>query len=230
MTLTQLPNGVAGLLVAAVLGSTMSVFSGGLNAAATSFYVDIWSQNRARAETTNVASFTRGLTIALSAVAIAIAFLAAEIGGLVKMSNIVLGAVAGPLLGLFLLGMTTERANEQSAMCGMAVAMVVGLYFGASQTLCPIKSPPLPCESDGSVWGLPISRLQSWWLGVPTTAAAYFVGYAASLLWKSPRAAGRDLTGLTLYSQRRGEGRPKNHDRRGLSSSVNAALLGAVAD
>ncbi len=34
--LTELPAGVAGALVAAVLGSTMSVFSGGINAAATS--------------------------------------------------------------------------------------------------------------------------------------------------------------------------------------------------
>ena len=37
----QLPRGIAGLLVAAVLGSTMSVYSGGLNAAATCCHVDI---------------------------------------------------------------------------------------------------------------------------------------------------------------------------------------------
>eukprot|EP00050_Salpingoeca_kvevrii_P005202 m.273914 g.273914 ORF g.273914 m.273914 type:complete len:544 (-) comp11090_c1_seq46:449-2080(-) len=39
--LTELPKGMAGLLIAAVLGSTMSVFSGGVNAAATSCYVDL---------------------------------------------------------------------------------------------------------------------------------------------------------------------------------------------
>ena len=39
----ELPHGIAGLLVAAVLGSTMSVYSGGLNAAATSFHIDILS-------------------------------------------------------------------------------------------------------------------------------------------------------------------------------------------
>lgn len=39
--LTVLPSGVAGLLLAAVVGSTMSVFSGGINAAATAWHIDI---------------------------------------------------------------------------------------------------------------------------------------------------------------------------------------------
>lgn len=42
----ELPHGIAGLLVAAVLGSTMSVYSGGLNAAATAFHIDILSNVR----------------------------------------------------------------------------------------------------------------------------------------------------------------------------------------
>ena len=37
----MLPAGLPGLLIAGVLGSTMSVFSGGLNACATSIYIDI---------------------------------------------------------------------------------------------------------------------------------------------------------------------------------------------
>ena len=41
--ITELPHGIAGLLVAAVLGSTMSVYSGGVNAAATAFHIDILS-------------------------------------------------------------------------------------------------------------------------------------------------------------------------------------------
>ena len=39
--LTALPHGVAGLIVAAILGSTMSVFSGGVNAATTSVAIDL---------------------------------------------------------------------------------------------------------------------------------------------------------------------------------------------
>jgi hypothetical protein len=42
--------GIAGLLVAAVLGSTLSVYSGGLNAAATSFHIDILSNALVRTE------------------------------------------------------------------------------------------------------------------------------------------------------------------------------------
>lgn len=41
--LTVLPAGIAGLLLAAVVGSTMSVFSGGINAAATAMHIDILS-------------------------------------------------------------------------------------------------------------------------------------------------------------------------------------------
>jgi len=41
--LTVLPAGIAGLLLAAVVGSTMSVYSGGINAAATATHIDLLS-------------------------------------------------------------------------------------------------------------------------------------------------------------------------------------------
>ncbi len=48
--------------------------------------------------------------------AIGIAFLASAVGGVVTLSNLILGVCGGPLLGVFLLGMLTERAGPQSAL------------------------------------------------------------------------------------------------------------------
>ena len=78
--LHELPAGIPGLLVAAVLGSTMSVFSGGINAAATSIYVDVVSNacGLHLAETTML-KFVQATTVLLSMCCIALAFAAAAV-------------------------------------------------------------------------------------------------------------------------------------------------------
>lgn len=45
-----------------------------------------------------------------------VAFLASQVGGIVTLSNLILGVCGGPLLGVFLLGMLTERVQTQSAL------------------------------------------------------------------------------------------------------------------
>ena len=63
----SMPHGLPGLLIAAVLGSTMSVFSGGLNAAATSIYVDIIDHALGRGVPQDqVVQVTRVLTVLLA--------------------------------------------------------------------------------------------------------------------------------------------------------------------
>ena len=47
---------------------------------------------------------------------IGVAFVASVVGGVVTLSNLILGVCGGPLLGVFLLGMLTERAGPQSGL------------------------------------------------------------------------------------------------------------------
>eukprot|EP00036_Acanthoecidae_sp_10tr_P026309 CAMPEP_0206333832 /NCGR_PEP_ID=MMETSP0106_2-20121207/25478_1 /ASSEMBLY_ACC=CAM_ASM_000206 /TAXON_ID=81532 /ORGANISM="Acanthoeca-like sp., Strain 10tr" /LENGTH=160 /DNA_ID=CAMNT_0053766715 /DNA_START=36 /DNA_END=515 /DNA_ORIENTATION=- len=95
--LHELPDGIPGLLVAAVLGSTMSVFSGGINAAATSIYVDVVANAAGHhLPETAMLRFVQGTVVGLSALCIALAFAAARVGGLVKASVSLLGLTLGP--------------------------------------------------------------------------------------------------------------------------------------
>ena len=97
---------------------------------------------------------------------IGIAFLASAVGGVITLSNLILGVCGGPLLGVFLLGMLTRRAGPQAALvvrdsdsncynqCHSLVdevtefprqhfcqSLIVGptfmLYYGVNQFVCP---------------------------------------------------------------------------------------------
>jgi hypothetical protein len=61
--------------------------------------------------------------------AIGIAFLASVVGGVVTLSNLILGVCGGPLLGVFLLGMLTERAGPQSALVVRFAAVFLPRLF-----------------------------------------------------------------------------------------------------
>lgn len=78
--LTELPSGIPGLLVAAVLGSTMSVFSGGINAAATSIYVDVLRNACGwRLTDFRMLKFVQAMTVVLSLLVIGLAFAASAV-------------------------------------------------------------------------------------------------------------------------------------------------------
>lgn len=44
------------------------------------------------------------------------------------LSNLILGICAGPLLGMFLLGMLSERTNSEGALIGVLCGVAVMLY------------------------------------------------------------------------------------------------------
>ena len=78
---------IAGLLVAAVLGSTMSVYSGGVNAAATAFHIDILSN--ACGKTCTKESELRRLrllTLCFAVLTVALSFVCSLFSGIVVLS------------------------------------------------------------------------------------------------------------------------------------------------
>lgn len=54
----------------------------------------------------------------------------------------IFGAVGGPLLGIFTLGMLTETANQSGAVCGMlsSLAFIFWIAFGQPRPV-PVKLP-----------------------------------------------------------------------------------------
>jgi Na+/proline symporter len=80
-----------------------------------------------------------------------------KVGRVVEVGLQIASVAYGALLGVFLLGVVTRRANQRGAMVGMLFGFGVGLYLWSTH---------LP-------W--------TWWVPIGTTVT-FTVGYGASLL------------------------------------------------
>jgi len=208
----SMPAGVAGIMLAAVLGCTMSVFSSGLSAATTCATVDItqnmlgyfqtddhWASaadRRVDAEEQQKAlvSLSRKLTGAIGVAIISIAVASTCLGkGLIQLAVTALGLTAGPVLGIFLLGMMTVRVDSRSALTAFAAGLWLMVYFALGQAFC---SKEQPC---GGV--LFFANLNEFMLSPILTFVTLVVGLAASLICPDQHAKHTlDLEGLTIWT------------------------------
>ena len=176
---TQLPSGVLGLIIAGLFAAAMSTLSSSMNSAATAFVTDIHRKlcpaardGRALLRTARLSTLILGLV----GVGFALIMASWEIKSLWDEFSKILGILLGGLGGLFLLGLTTRRANTFGALCGIAASVVVQILVARS--------------------GYVNLLLYS------TTGflSCFIVGYLASLC--VPRSS-RDTDSLTIYGKRK---------------------------
>ncbi len=130
----ELPHGVPGMLIAAIFAATMSTVSSGINALTTASMMDFYRRNmNGNPDPDRMLQLSRRLTAFYGVLAMAVAFLMPLMGTLVEATNKIMGLLGGPLLGVFLLGMLTKRANAQGTLLGAFVGSVglTALAFGA---------------------------------------------------------------------------------------------------
>lgn len=134
-----LPMGLAGLLVAGVMAAAMSSIDSAIHSLATSTLVDLILPYRELDDARQLRT-ARWLTGLYAALAIGIAIYAANVGGdLLTMMVTWLGYFAGPLLGLFLLGLFT-RAGQAAAVAAVIVAFGQTAYLARSDALPQLAS------------------------------------------------------------------------------------------
>jgi solute carrier family 5 (sodium-coupled monocarboxylate transporter), member 8/12 len=126
-----LPSGLAGLVFAGLFAATMSVFSSGLNSLSTATCMDFVARIRrwrGRPEQLTLGG-ARWITLAWGALVTmsAAAVYLAHMGSLVKTAVGIIGFFSGPLLGMFLLGIFTTRANSLGAILGAIVGFASAL-------------------------------------------------------------------------------------------------------
>ncbi len=127
--LSQLPSGVTGLILAALLASAMSSLDSGLNSIATVYSRDILSHFRkdiTDKRHLKIAHYVVA-TAGLVALLIAVTLTFTKENALV-MLFIVQSILAGGILGLFMLGFLTKRANAKGAIIGITIMIVVTLW------------------------------------------------------------------------------------------------------
>jgi len=127
---TEMPHGISGLLIAAILAAAMSNLSAALNSLSSSSMVDfLFRLNPAFTDKQRV-SLSRVATIVWGLVLFGLAIVARWRGGRVVEVGLSIASVAyGALLGVFLLGVLTRKAHELGAMIGFFVGFFLNLYI-----------------------------------------------------------------------------------------------------
>ncbi|MES2599110.1 MAG: sodium/solute symporter [Verrucomicrobiota bacterium] len=124
---TQLPAGLPGLLIAAIYAASMSTISAGLNSLSSATVIDFKQRlsGVSDAPASKQVSNARWITVGYGMLVMALAFAVDKMpGNLVESVNTVIGLIGGPLLGLFFLGMFTQRADNRGALTGCFVGFV----------------------------------------------------------------------------------------------------------
>jgi Na+/proline symporter len=160
---SRMPHGISGLLIAAILAAAMSNLSAALNSLSSSSMMDFYLRARPASTEAQRLRLARLATVAWALLLFALAVLALHrVGRVVEVGLQIASVAYGALLGVFLLGVLTKRANQRGAIVGMVCGFAIELYL----------------------WGW--SRVAfTWWVAIGT-CVTFAVGYAASNLWSVP--------------------------------------------
>ena len=130
---TELPIGLAGLFIAAVMAAAMSATAAELNSLATTSVIDFYRRwVRPDGSDSHYLAVSKGATGFWGAFACVIATHAATLGSLIEVVNRFGSFFYGSILGVFLLAMI-PRARAVGAFIGLLVGMgaVAAVAFGA---------------------------------------------------------------------------------------------------
>lgn len=124
----QLPPGLSGLVIAAILAAAMSNLSAALNSLASTTVMDFLRPlGKVREENTWLRR-ARLATVAWGVILGAVALFARNWGSVLQAGLSIASILYGSLLGVFLLGLLTRRVGETAAICGMIAGLAVMLY------------------------------------------------------------------------------------------------------
>jgi Na+/proline symporter len=125
---TQLPIGLVGLLVSAILVAAMSASSAELSALSTSTIIDLYQRFVPQASDAHLLRATRLATGFWGFMASLVAIRAAELGSLIEVVNRFGSLFYGSILGVFVLAIAFKRANGNGAFIGVAAGMATIVY------------------------------------------------------------------------------------------------------
>jgi Na+/proline symporter len=154
-----MPHGISGLLIAAILAAAMSNLSAALNSLSSSSMMDFYFRLRPEMSDAKRLRLARGATLVWALVLFGLAVLALHrVGRVVEVGLQIASIAYGALLGVFLLGVLTKRANQNGAIAGMICGLAIEIY----------------------VWRMTQIAF-TWWVLIGTSVT-FVVGYGANLV------------------------------------------------
>ena len=124
-----MPQGAAGLMVAAILAAAMSNLSAAVNSLSSSSMVDFYLTWRPGSSNRRRALISRRLTLFWALVLFTLALLSRGGGPVVETGLSIASVAYGALLGVFLLGTLCPSATEAGAMIGMICGLAANLLL-----------------------------------------------------------------------------------------------------
>ena len=132
----EIPTGLVGLIISAIMSAAMSTISSGMNATATVFCIDIYK--RYFNPNLGEKAFMKLLYIATAAFGIAGMVVGIMLIGTKSVLDIwweLSGIFSGGMLGLFLLGILSRQTKNLEAMIATVIGLVVILWMSLSDTI-----------------------------------------------------------------------------------------------
>ena len=130
--MSQMPAGIAGLLIAAIFAATMSTISSNINSVSTAFSVDFIQRFRPSIKDSTLLRVARWTCIISGLMGLGIALLMAtwDIASLLDYFNTILGLLTSGLGGLFVMAVFFPRIKGRAALTGfIAGELVVFLMY-----------------------------------------------------------------------------------------------------
>jgi solute:Na+ symporter, SSS family len=155
---TRMPHGISALLIAAILAAAMSNLSAALSALSSSTILDFYLRLRPQTDERRRMTLSRLTTVLWATMLLVIAVLLClhPAGRVIELGLQIASVSYGAMLGVFLLGVLTRRANQNGAMVGMVFGFGIELYLWQFTSL---------------PW--------TWWVAIGTTVT-FIVGVALS--------------------------------------------------
>ncbi len=173
----EMPVGIAGLLVAAILAAAMSNLSAALNSLSSTTVVDFYIRLRPGADDRERNLISKSSTVLWALVLFAIAVYSIRVGGkghVVEIGLSIAAVAYGCLLGVFLLGTLTRYATEYGAATGMLCGFALNLWLW--QGTFPVHLGPLTIPHIAFTWYVLIGA-----------GVTFAIGSLASLVLRNQR-------------------------------------------
>jgi SSS family solute:Na+ symporter len=127
---SEIPHGISGLLIAAILAAAMSNLSAALNSLSSSSIIDFYLQRHPEIDERRKIRLSRIATLLWALLLFGLAVLSLnKVGRVIEVGLQIASVAYGALLGVFLLGVLTRRANQNGAIIGMLCGFVAELYL-----------------------------------------------------------------------------------------------------
>lgn len=184
----ELPVGITGILLAAIYAASQSTLSTGLNSVASSWTLDIQARLTKKElsfeKQTKIGQYV-SLVVGVFAIVVSMVLANGGVKSAYEWFNGFMGLVLGILIGMFILGAFTKKANTFGAAAAFIAATIV---------MVTIK------------YFVPADAVSIWSYSIISIAVSLVVGMLASLIWRKLKGdTSVPALHTTIYNVHEGE-------------------------